>query len=91
MAHRPGSVEGYMNSPRTWDNSCSFEKLSTLHSLICLYLSSVVPDTEKEQEWTPPTGLLLALKEEDQLLVRRLSRHVLSGEGNADLHLWSVT
>ncbi|XP_047378790.1 glycerol-3-phosphate acyltransferase 2, mitochondrial isoform X2 [Sciurus carolinensis] len=38
---------------------------------------TIVPDTEKEQEWTPTTGLLLAFKEEDQLLVRRLSRHIL--------------
>lgn len=48
-----------------------------------MFLSStVVPDTEKEQEWTPVSGPLLALKEEDQLLVRRLGRHVLNGEGN---------
>lgn len=47
-----------------------------------MFLSStVVPDTEKEQEWTPVSGPLLALKEEDQLLVRRLGRHVLNGEG----------
>lgn len=65
--------------------------LVRFHSLIGLYPSSVVPDTEKEQEWTPSTGLLLALKEDDQLLVRRLSRHVLSGKGNPDLYFWSVT
>lgn len=55
--------------------------------MICLYGSTVVPDTEKEQEWTPVTGPLLALKEEDQLLVRRLSRHILNGEGNS---VWSL-
>lgn len=48
---------------------------------LCLYPSTAVPDTEKEQEWTPVTGPLLALREEDQLLVRRLSWHVLNGEG----------
>lgn len=55
--------------------------------MICLYGSTVVPDMEKEQEWTPVTGPLLALKEEDQLLVRRLSRHILNGEGNS---VWSL-
>lgn len=54
---------------------------------MCLYPSTVIPDTEKEQEWTPVTGPLLAFKEEDQLLVRRLSRHVLSGEGELGLGL----
>lgn len=48
---------------------------------LCLSPSTVVPDTEKEQEWTPVTGPLLALRQEDQLLVRRLSWHVLNGEG----------
>lgn len=52
---------------------------------LCLYPSTVVPDTEKVQEWTPVTRPLLALKEEDQLLVRRLSCHVLNGEGNLGL------
>jgi hypothetical protein len=55
---------------------------------LCLYSSTVVPDTEKEQEWTPITGPLLALKEEDQLLVRRLSRHVLNGEGEPYPCFW---
>uniref|UniRef100_A0A8I5ZY97 Glycerol-3-phosphate acyltransferase 2, mitochondrial n=1 Tax=Rattus norvegicus TaxID=10116 RepID=A0A8I5ZY97_RAT len=54
------------------------QTLEHLLQPIVLGECSVVPDTEKEQEWTPPTSLLLALKEEDQLLVRRLSRHVLS-------------
>ncbi|XP_027709639.1 glycerol-3-phosphate acyltransferase 2, mitochondrial isoform X2 [Vombatus ursinus] len=43
-----------------------------------LYCRSVLPDCEKQQEWTPASGPLLALDEEDQLLVSRLSRHVLS-------------
>lgn len=55
--------------------------------LVCVCFSTVVPDTEKEQEWTPTTGPLLAFKEEDQLLVRRLSRHILHGEG-ASAGLW---
>ena len=37
---------------------------------LCLYPSTAVPDTEKEQEWTPVTGPLLALREEDQVLSR---------------------
>ncbi|EDL28188.1 mCG142632 [Mus musculus] len=46
---------------------------------VCVRVHLAQPfSLQKEQEWTPPTGLLLALKEEDQLLVRRLSRHVLS-------------
>lgn len=77
MAHRPG---------RGLWKALDSDILVWFHSLICLYSSSVVPDTEKEQEWTPSTGLLLTLKEEDQLLVRRLSRHVLSGKGNPNLH-----
>ncbi|XP_072490867.1 glycerol-3-phosphate acyltransferase 2, mitochondrial isoform X3 [Notamacropus eugenii] len=39
---------------------------------------SVLPDCEKQQEWTPISGPLMALDEEDQFLVSRLSRHVLS-------------
>lgn len=73
-----------------WGNTLTFEssglphncfEVWSLYRVICFYPSTVVPDTEKEQEWTPATGPLLALKEEDQLLVRRLSRHVLNGEG----------
>ncbi|EDL80116.1 similar to mitochondrial glycerol 3-phosphate acyltransferase (predicted) [Rattus norvegicus] len=46
---------------------------------VCVRVHLAQPfSLQKEQEWTPPTSLLLALKEEDQLLVRRLSRHVLS-------------
>ncbi|XP_069869409.1 glycerol-3-phosphate acyltransferase 2, mitochondrial-like isoform X2 [Dipodomys merriami] len=60
--------------------SCWVGRQTLEHLLqpIVLGQCTVVPDTEKEQEWTPTTGLLLALKEEDQLLVRRLSRHVLN-------------
>ena len=54
--------------------------------MICLYGSTVVPDMEKEQEWTPVTGPLLALKQEDQLLVRKLGHHVLNGENS----VWSL-
>lgn len=49
---------------------------------MCVSPSTVVPDTEKEQEWTPVTAPLLALKEEDQHLVRRLSHHILNGEAD---------
>lgn len=73
-----------------WGNTFTFEKALGFPMLfscsvplscdLCLYPSTLVPDTEKEQEWTPVTGPLLALKEEDQLLVRMLSLHVLNGE-----------
>ncbi|KAG8509716.1 Glycerol-3-phosphate acyltransferase 2, mitochondrial [Galemys pyrenaicus] len=56
----------------------SRQTLEQLLQPIVLGQCTVVPDTEKEQEWTPVIGPLLALKEEDQLLVRRLSRHVLN-------------
>ncbi|XP_029330218.1 glycerol-3-phosphate acyltransferase 2, mitochondrial isoform X4 [Mus caroli] len=73
---QPFSLQEYtINARSCWD---SRQTLEHLLQPIVLGECSVVPDTEKEQEWTPPTGLLLALKEEDQLLVRRLSRHVLS-------------
>ncbi|KAH0503343.1 Glycerol-3-phosphate acyltransferase 2, mitochondrial [Microtus ochrogaster] len=73
---QPFSLQEYtINARSCWDSRQTLE-----HFLqpIVLGECSVVPDTEKEQEWTPSTGLLLTLKEEDQLLVRRLSRHVLS-------------
>ncbi|XP_006499198.1 glycerol-3-phosphate acyltransferase 2, mitochondrial isoform X4 [Mus musculus] len=72
---QPFSLQEYtINARSCWDSRQTLE-----HLLQPIVLGEcVVPDTEKEQEWTPPTGLLLALKEEDQLLVRRLSRHVLS-------------
>ncbi|NP_001162001.1 glycerol-3-phosphate acyltransferase 2, mitochondrial isoform X3 [Rattus norvegicus] len=73
---QPFSLQEYtINARSCWG---SRQTLEHLLQPIVLGECSVVPDTEKEQEWTPPTSLLLALKEEDQLLVRRLSRHVLS-------------
>ncbi|XP_070654296.1 glycerol-3-phosphate acyltransferase 2, mitochondrial isoform X3 [Bos indicus] len=56
----------------------SRQTLEQLLQPIVLGQCTAVPDTEKEQEWTPVTGPLLALREEDQLLVRRLSWHVLN-------------
>nr|XP_021512773.1 glycerol-3-phosphate acyltransferase 2, mitochondrial isoform X2 [Meriones unguiculatus] len=72
---QPFSLQEYTINAR----SCWGSRQTLEHLLQPIVLGEcVVPDTEKEQEWTPPSGLLLALKEEDQLLVRRLSRHVLS-------------
>ncbi|XP_038960496.1 glycerol-3-phosphate acyltransferase 2, mitochondrial isoform X2 [Rattus norvegicus] len=72
---QPFSLQEYTINAR----SCWGSRQTLEHLLQPIVLGEcVVPDTEKEQEWTPPTSLLLALKEEDQLLVRRLSRHVLS-------------
>ncbi|KAL6087376.1 hypothetical protein STEG23_016677 [Scotinomys teguina] len=73
---QPFSLQEYaINARSCWG---SRQTLEHLLQPIVLGECSVVPDTEKEQEWTPSPGLLLTLKEEDQLLVRRLSRHVLS-------------
>ncbi|XP_036041697.1 glycerol-3-phosphate acyltransferase 2, mitochondrial isoform X2 [Onychomys torridus] len=73
---QPFSLQEYaINARSCWG---SRQTLEHLLQPIVLGECNVVPDTEKEQEWTPSTGLLLTLKEEDQLLVRRLSRHVLS-------------
>ncbi|XP_021568547.1 glycerol-3-phosphate acyltransferase 2, mitochondrial [Carlito syrichta] len=73
---QPFSLQEYIINARScWDNRQTLEQLL---QPIVLGQCTAVPDTEKEQEWTPITGLLLDLKEEDQLLVRRLSRHVLS-------------
>nr|XP_034351692.1 glycerol-3-phosphate acyltransferase 2, mitochondrial isoform X1 [Arvicanthis niloticus] len=73
---QPFSLQEYtINARSCWG---SRQTLEHLLQPVVLGECSVVPDTEKEQEWTPSTGLLLALKEDDQLLVRRLSRHVLS-------------
>ncbi|CAO2578916.1 Glycerol-3-phosphate acyltransferase 2, mitochondrial [Lemmus lemmus] len=73
---QPFSLQEYtINARSCWG---SRQTLEHLLQPIVLGECSVVPDTEKEQEWTPSTGLFLTLKEEDQLLVRRLSRHVLS-------------
>ncbi|XP_049712333.1 glycerol-3-phosphate acyltransferase 2, mitochondrial [Elephas maximus indicus] len=72
---QPFSLQEYTNNARScWGSRQTLEQLL---QPIVLGQWTVVPDTEKEQEWTPVTGPLLALKEEDQLLVRRLSRHVL--------------
>ncbi|NIG60111.1 glycerol-3-phosphate acyltransferase 2, mitochondrial [Pontoporia blainvillei] len=65
-----------INSRSCWGSRQTLEQLL---QPIVLGQCTVVPDTEKVQEWTPVTGPLLALKEEDQLLVRRLSCHVLNG------------
>ncbi|XP_016065131.1 PREDICTED: glycerol-3-phosphate acyltransferase 2, mitochondrial isoform X5 [Miniopterus natalensis] len=73
---QPFSLQEYtINSRSCWGSRQTLEQLL---QPIVLGQSTVVPDTEKEQEWTPITGPLLALKEEDQLLVRRLSRHILN-------------
>nr|XP_045004251.1 glycerol-3-phosphate acyltransferase 2, mitochondrial isoform X3 [Jaculus jaculus] len=73
---QPFSLQEYtINARSCWDGRQTLEHLL---QPIVLGQCSVVPDTEKEQEWTPTTGLLLALKEKDQLLVRRLSQHVLN-------------
>ncbi|XP_013378277.1 PREDICTED: glycerol-3-phosphate acyltransferase 2, mitochondrial [Chinchilla lanigera] len=73
---QPFSLQEYTTNAR----SCWGDRQTLEHLLqpIVLGQCAIVPDTEKEQEWTPVTGLLLALGEEDQLLVRRLSRHVLN-------------
>nr|XP_020040702.1 glycerol-3-phosphate acyltransferase 2, mitochondrial [Castor canadensis]XP_020040703.1 glycerol-3-phosphate acyltransferase 2, mitochondrial [Castor canadensis] len=73
---QPFSLQEYtINARSCWGGR---QTLEYLLQPIVLGQCTVVPDTEKEQEWTPITGPLLALKEEDQLLVRRLSRHVLN-------------
>uniref|UniRef100_F7I3F2 GPAT/DHAPAT C-terminal domain-containing protein n=1 Tax=Callithrix jacchus TaxID=9483 RepID=F7I3F2_CALJA len=73
---QPFSLQEYTISARScWGSRQTLEQLL---QPILLGQCTAVPDTEKEQEWTPITGPLLALKEEDQLLVRRLSHHVLS-------------
>uniref|UniRef100_A0A2K5RW19 Phospholipid/glycerol acyltransferase domain-containing protein n=1 Tax=Cebus imitator TaxID=2715852 RepID=A0A2K5RW19_CEBIM len=73
---QPFSLQEYTISARScWGSRQTLEQLL---QPIVLGQCTAVPDTEKEQEWTPITGPLLALKEEDQLLVRRLSHHVLS-------------
>ncbi|XP_062934734.1 glycerol-3-phosphate acyltransferase 2, mitochondrial isoform X3 [Cynocephalus volans] len=73
---QPFSLQEYTSNTRScWGSRQTLEQLL---QPIVLGQCTVVPDTEKEQEWTPVTGPLLSLKEEDQLLVRRLSRHILS-------------
>ncbi|XP_030874482.1 glycerol-3-phosphate acyltransferase 2, mitochondrial isoform X5 [Leptonychotes weddellii] len=73
---QPFSLQEYtINARSCWGSRQTLEQLL---QPIVLGQCTIVPDTEKEQEWTPATGPLLAFKEEDQLLVRRLSRHVLN-------------
>uniref|UniRef100_A0A673T7L1 Glycerol-3-phosphate acyltransferase 2, mitochondrial n=1 Tax=Suricata suricatta TaxID=37032 RepID=A0A673T7L1_SURSU len=73
---QPFSLQEYtINARSCWGSRQTLEQLL---QPIVLGQCTVVPDMEKEQEWTPATGPLLALKEEDQLLVRRLSHHVLN-------------
>ncbi|XP_076689570.1 glycerol-3-phosphate acyltransferase 2, mitochondrial isoform X2 [Callospermophilus lateralis] len=72
---QPFSLQEYtINARSCWSGRQTLEHLL---QPVVLGQCTVVPDTEKEQEWTPTTGPLLAFKEEDQLLVRRLSRHIL--------------
>ncbi|KAF5926155.1 hypothetical protein HPG69_011281 [Diceros bicornis minor] len=73
---QPFSLQEYtINARSCWGSRQTLEQLL---QPIVLGQCTAVPDTEKEQEWAPVTGPLLALKEEDQLLVRRLSCHVLN-------------
>ncbi|XP_053446182.1 glycerol-3-phosphate acyltransferase 2, mitochondrial isoform X2 [Nycticebus coucang] len=73
---QPFSLQEYtINARSCWGSRQTLEQL--LQPII-LGQCTAVPDTEKEQEWTQVTGPLLALREEDQLLVRRLSRHILN-------------
>nr|XP_040126667.1 glycerol-3-phosphate acyltransferase 2, mitochondrial isoform X2 [Ictidomys tridecemlineatus] len=72
---QPFSLQEYtINARSCWSGRQTLEHLL---QPVVLGQCTAVPDTEKEQEWTPTTGPLLAFKEEDQLLVRRLSRHIL--------------
>ncbi|XP_045139869.1 glycerol-3-phosphate acyltransferase 2, mitochondrial [Echinops telfairi] len=73
---QPFSLQEYtINARSCWGSRQTLEQL-----LLPIVLGrwTAIPDTEKEQEWTPLTAPLLALQEEDQLLVRRLSRHILN-------------
>uniref|UniRef100_A0A8C9B6L8 Glycerol-3-phosphate acyltransferase 2, mitochondrial n=2 Tax=Phocoena sinus TaxID=42100 RepID=A0A8C9B6L8_PHOSS len=73
---QPFSLHEYtVNARSCWGSRQTLEQLL---QPIVLGQCTVIPDTEKVQEWTPVTRPLLALKEEDQLLVRRLSCHVLN-------------
>ncbi|XP_074065335.1 glycerol-3-phosphate acyltransferase 2, mitochondrial [Macrotis lagotis] len=74
---QPFSLQEY--SVNTWSRGKSRgQSLEQLLLQTVLGHWSVLPDCEKQQEWTPVSGSLMALEEEDQLLVSRLSRHVLS-------------
>uniref|UniRef100_A0A5F5PHM0 Glycerol-3-phosphate acyltransferase 2, mitochondrial n=1 Tax=Equus caballus TaxID=9796 RepID=A0A5F5PHM0_HORSE len=73
---QPFSLQEYtINARSCWGSRQTLEQLL---QPIVLGQCTAVPDTEKEQEWTPVTQPLLALKEEDQCLIRRLSCHVLN-------------
>ncbi|XP_049641015.1 glycerol-3-phosphate acyltransferase 2, mitochondrial isoform X2 [Suncus etruscus] len=73
---QPFSLQEYTSNARScWGSRQTLEQLL---QPIVLGQCTAVPDTEKEQEWISVTGPFLALKEEDQLLVRRLSHHVLN-------------
>ncbi|XP_012642336.1 glycerol-3-phosphate acyltransferase 2, mitochondrial isoform X1 [Microcebus murinus] len=73
---QPFSLQEYtVNARSCWGSRQTLEQLL---QPIVLGQCTAVPDTEKEQEWTPVTGPLLALRAEDQFLVRRLSRHILN-------------
>nr|XP_058134083.1 glycerol-3-phosphate acyltransferase 2, mitochondrial isoform X1 [Dasypus novemcinctus] len=73
---QPFSLQEYATNARCcWGGRQSLEQLL---QPIVLGQRTTVPDTEKEQEWAPAAGPLLALEEEAQLLVRGLGRHALS-------------
>ncbi|XP_037663583.1 glycerol-3-phosphate acyltransferase 2, mitochondrial [Choloepus didactylus] len=73
---QPFSLQEYATNARScWGSRQTLEQL--LQPLV-LGQGTAVPDTEKEQEWTPVAGPLVALGEETQLLVRRLGRHILN-------------
>uniref|UniRef100_A0A2K6GDI4 Glycerol-3-phosphate acyltransferase 2, mitochondrial n=2 Tax=Propithecus coquereli TaxID=379532 RepID=A0A2K6GDI4_PROCO len=73
---QPFSLQEYtINARSCWSSRQTLEQLL---QPVVLGQCTAVPDTEKEQEWTPITGPLLALRAEDQFLVRRLSCHVLN-------------
>ncbi|XP_072490871.1 glycerol-3-phosphate acyltransferase 2, mitochondrial isoform X5 [Notamacropus eugenii] len=74
---QPFSLQEY--SINTWNRGRNRgQSLEQLLLQTVLGHWSVLPDCEKQQEWTPISGPLMALDEEDQFLVSRLSRHVLS-------------
>nr|XP_019825210.1 PREDICTED: glycerol-3-phosphate acyltransferase 2, mitochondrial isoform X2 [Bos indicus] len=72
---QPFSLQEYIIDARScWGSRQTLEQLL---QPIVLGQCTAVP-TLRRAEWTPVTGPLLALREEDQLLVRRLSWHVLN-------------
>uniref|UniRef100_A0A4X1W2L5 Glycerol-3-phosphate acyltransferase 2, mitochondrial n=1 Tax=Sus scrofa TaxID=9823 RepID=A0A4X1W2L5_PIG len=70
---QPFSLADHLRALSCWDSRQTLEQLL---QPIVLGQCTVVPDMEKEQEWTPVTGPLLALKQEDQLLVRNIPSHL---------------